>query len=60
MDDKRTQRVASAVTEHEREALGYVAKVRGVTVSELLRVMSVEQAVEEYGRLLGILPRGAA
>lgn len=60
MEERRTERVASAVTPQEREALEAVSKARGITVSELMRDMAIKDAVAEYDRLKTILTRGVA
>lgn len=45
---RRRARVASAVTEMEREALEAMAKVRGVSISQLLHEMSISDALTIY------------
>ena len=51
----KTERAALACTRSEKDALRFVCKVRGTTESELLRVLSLNDVVAEYDRLLAIL-----
>lgn len=60
MDERRTERVSSAVTPSERHALETIAKALGTTVSELIRRMGVNDAVVEYTRLMKLFPNGVA
>ncbi len=57
-DERRTIRVASAVTPSERAALEGVCRIRGNTVSELLREMSVADVVKEWDRILSVTAPG--
>lgn len=56
LQESRTERVGIAVTPSEKRALELVANVRNVDgLSNLLRIMSVAEAVAEGQRLLARL-----
>jgi hypothetical protein len=50
--ETRSESVTTRVTESERRAMQFVAEARGVTVSNLLRETSVQDAVESYARMM--------
>lgn len=50
-EEQRSERVALAVTPTEKRALKLVAAVNDASVSDLLRGRTVEDVLEEYGRL---------
>lgn len=49
--ESRTERVAVAITAAEKRAIVAVAALRGTDQSNLLREMSVDEAVAEFERV---------
>jgi DNA-binding transcriptional ArsR family regulator len=51
MADKKDKRLSLAVSEEEAAILRAVADRRGITVSELLRKVTISEVMGEYMRL---------